>query len=84
MSGRGRLVSFTAIAVAPSTMVAEGYGRDNPYVVGIVELEEGPRVSARILGFDAKAPEKIAVGAALTVQFIESEGGKKVTLAFGP
>ncbi|MDP3065068.1 MAG: OB-fold domain-containing protein [Chloroflexota bacterium] len=83
-SGRRRLVTFTAIADAPSTKEAEGYGRDNPYVVGIVELEEGRRVSARILGFDAKAPEKIAIGAPLTVQFIESEDGKKVTLAFGP
>jgi uncharacterized OB-fold protein len=84
MSGRGKLVSFTAIAVAPSFMVAEGYGRDKPYVVGIVELEEGPRVSARILGFDAKAPEQISIGTPLSVQFIEIEDGKKASLVFGP
>ena len=84
MSGRGALVAFTAIAVAPSTMVAEGYGRDNPYVVGIVEMEEGPRVSARILGFDARAPEKIAIGARLTAHFIDRGEGKCVVLAFGP
>lgn len=59
MSGRGKLVAFTAISVAPSALAAEGYGREKPYLVGIVELEEGPRVSARILGVDARSPQNI-------------------------
>lgn len=82
MGGRGKLIAFTAIAVAPSFMVEEGYGRGNPYLTGIVELEEGPRISARILGFDAREPEKIAVGTPLRVQFIQK--GEETFLGFAP
>ena len=82
MSGQGKLAAFTAIAVVPSFMAKEGYGRDNPYLTGIVELEEGPRISARILGLDAKEPEKIAVGTPLKVQFIQK--GKETFLGFAP
>ena len=65
-------------------MVEQGYGRDKPYVSGIVELEEGVKISARITGFDAKKPETIQVGAPLVVDFITTgEGDKaKTYLAF--
>ena len=36
-------------------MVAEGYDCNNPYVSGIVETEEGAKISARILGVDASS-----------------------------
>ena len=86
MGGRGKLVAFTAIAVAPSFMEEEGYGRDNPYLTGIVELEEGPRISARILGLDPREPDRIAIGTPLRVKFIEKGEGeeKKTVLAFAP
>ncbi|MHA1238518.1 MAG: Zn-ribbon domain-containing OB-fold protein [Candidatus Odinarchaeia archaeon] len=43
LSGKGTLESYTVIHVAPKKFV------DNaPYIVGIIKLEEGPRVSARI------------------------------------
>ena len=35
-------------------MIAEGYGRDNPYLAGVVELDEGVKISAQILGADAR------------------------------
>ena len=84
MSGTGKLAAYTAIAVAPTMMVEEGYGRDNPYCSGIVELTEGPKISARILGVDAKTPESIKVGTPLKVEFLErGEGEQKQTfLAF--
>ena len=86
MSGQGKLVAFTAIAVVPSLMEEEGYGRDNPYLTGIVELEEGPRISARILGLDAKEADKIAVDTPLKVRFIEKGEGesRKTFLGFAP
>ena len=39
--GKGKLAGYTCIAIGPPAMIAEGYGRDNPYCVGVVELEEG-------------------------------------------
>ncbi len=84
MSGTGKLAAYTTIAVAPTMMVEEGYGRDNPYCSGVVELTEGPKISARILGVDAKTPESIKVGTPLKVEFLERCEGeqKKAFLAF--
>ena len=84
--GAGQLAAFTAIAIAPTEMVEAGYGRDNPYVSGIVTLEEGPSISARITGVDAREPEGIRLGTLVTVEFLElGEGdGKRTVLAFRP
>ena len=84
MKGKGKLSAFTCIAVGPPSMVAEGYDRKNPYCSGIVELEEGPSVVARIDGVDTKDPESINIGLPLTVKFLhrgEGEGANTV-LAF--
>jgi uncharacterized protein len=85
-SGQGKLAGFTVISIAPTFMVIQGYGRDNPYVSGIVELEEGVKISARITGVDATKPETIQVGTPLTVDFITvGEGeGAQTYLAFKP
>jgi hypothetical protein len=85
-SGRGRLAAFTVIHVAPTSMIAAGYGREHPYCSGIVELQEGPRVSAQILGLNVGQPESIKIGLPLRVAFVErGEGDKRRTeLAFEP
>lgn len=82
--GEGRLAAFTAIAVAPTLMVEEGYGRNNPYCSGIVELAEGLKISAHILGVDAGRPETIQIGSPAHVEFIEMgpEKNKQSHLAF--
>ena len=59
LSGRATLSTFTCISVAPASLEAKGYGRNNPYCTGIVTLEEGPRISARIAGVDASNPQNI-------------------------
>ncbi len=84
LSGQGRLAAFTSIYVAPSYMMKQGYGRDNPYIAGVVALDEGVKISARILGMDAGSPAKIPIGAPLTVEFIEQGEGDQETysLAF--
>ncbi|MBI4200578.1 MAG: OB-fold domain-containing protein [Chloroflexi bacterium] len=86
LSGRGRLAGFTAISVPPSHMLQEGFGRDNPYLTGVVALEEGPRVAARLVGLEASSPEKVKLGTRLTAVFQEGErdGQKRVVLAFQP
>lgn len=82
MKGNGKLAAFTAVAVGPTFTIEEGYDRNNPYLVGIVQLDEGPKVSSRIQGLDAKKPEAIKVGIPLTVDFLEPEEGKQCFLAF--
>ena len=84
LSGKGVLMAFTVINVAPTFMVEQGFGRDNPYCSGIVKTEEGGQISARILGVDAKCPETIKIGMPVTVDFIEvgEDENKKVYLAF--
>jgi uncharacterized OB-fold protein len=84
--GRGKLSAFTCIAIGPPFMIAEGYDRKYPYCSGVVELDEGVRVVARIEGVDATKPEGIKVGMPLTVRFLHrGEGDKRKTyLAFTP
>jgi uncharacterized OB-fold protein len=71
LSGKGKLAAFTVIGVGPMPMIDSGYNRDNPYCSGIVEVEEGPRISAQILGVDVAHPENIKIGIPLTADFVE-------------
>ncbi|MGC9324540.1 MAG: Zn-ribbon domain-containing OB-fold protein [Desulfomonilia bacterium] len=84
MKGTGRLVAFTCISIGPKAMIEEGYNRQNPYCVGVVELDEGTKVVARIEGVDPKKPEEIRVGMPLRVKFLHKiqEGEKRTILAF--
>ena len=86
MKGKGKLTAFTCIAVGPPFMAAEGYDRKNPYVSGVVELEEGARVDARIEGVDGNKPEAIKIGTPLTVKFLHRGEGENLRtfLAFKP
>ena len=86
LSGKGKLLAFTLIYIAPSAMKAAGYDRKNPYCAGIVQLDEGPKMSAQILGVDITHPEQIKIGTALRAAFVErGEGDAKQTfLAFEP
>jgi uncharacterized OB-fold protein len=83
-SGKGTLAAFTVIMSGPTFMVEQGFDRKNPYISGIVELEEGTRISARITGLDMSKPAEIKIGTPLSVDFVEfGEGEKKKTyLAF--
>ena len=73
MKGEGKLAAFTCISVGPPFMIAEGYNRKNPYCSGVVELEKGVRVDARIEGVDTQKPESIQVGMPLIAKFIHRE-----------
>ena len=86
MSGSGKLSAFTCISIGPSFMIAEGYNRKNPYCSGVVELDEGPRVDARIDGVDPKNPDAIRIGTSLRIMFVHGRRGElPITyLAFEP
>jgi uncharacterized OB-fold protein len=83
-SGKGKLAAFTVIWSGPTFMIEQGFDRKNPYISGIVELDEGARISARITGIDPTKPNEIKIGTPLNVDFVEFGEGeaKKTYLAF--
>ncbi|MEZ4769438.1 MAG: Zn-ribbon domain-containing OB-fold protein [Caldilineales bacterium] len=86
LSGHGKLAAFTTVYIAPTAMIEAGYGRDNPYVTGIVALDEGPSISGQIVGVDVKDARQVAVGMPLQATFVtRGEGDAQRTfLAFEP
>lgn len=84
LSGEGKLVAFTAIHIGVQAMLKAGYDRQKPYCTGVVELEEGPKISAQILGIDPSRPDEIQIGVPLHVTFVERGEGeeKRKALAF--
>ena len=86
ISGRGQLAAFTCISIVPPAMEARGFGQHQPYISGVVELDGGGRVDARIVGLDPQRPEDMLVGMRLKATFLhESAGEEKHTrLAFAP
>ena len=85
-SGHGRLAAFTVIYVPPTEMAEAGFDAKNPYCVGIVTLEEGPRVSAQIVNVDLADPSKIKIGMPVRNTIFERgpDDKRKKVLAFEP
>lgn len=75
VSGEGKVAAFTSIHVGPNSMVAEGYNAKNPYASGIVELDEGPKISAQLMGLDTTNPSVSAIGTPVTAWFIDRGEG---------
>lgn len=86
VNGKGRLAAFTCIAIPPPSMAAQGYDRKHPYCVGIVELDDGGRVDARIEGVDVSNPESIIIGMPMKAKFLHRtvNGKTESCLAFEP
>jgi len=61
-SGGGEIASFTVVRRG----VSEAY--PEPYIVALIDLEEGPRMMSYIVGTD---PESVAIGDAVLVEFEE-------------
>ncbi|MFW9913381.1 MAG: Zn-ribbon domain-containing OB-fold protein [Candidatus Thorarchaeota archaeon] len=78
VSGKGKLVSFTVIHIAP-----EQFQEEVPYLIAIIELEEGTRVTARLQGFDPLKPEEIEVGIPLVLDYEDGLSGNTY-LSFKP
>ena len=86
LNGDGRVLGFTSIAIVPTTMTARGFGRDNPYMTAVVQMEEGPALAGMLQGVDAKDPESTKVGMPVVADYMEEGEGdaKQVTLVFRP
>ncbi len=82
-SGKAKLNTFTCISIVPVAMAAKGYGRDKPYCTGIVTLEEGPRISARITGVDGANPQSIKTGMDVVLD-LEDLDEESPAVAFKP
>jgi uncharacterized OB-fold protein len=63
-SGRGTVYSFT-VARRPT---APGWGEDEPYVIAIIELAEGPHMTANVVGCD---PDIVRVGMPVEVAYAD-------------
>ena len=76
VSGRGRLYSFTVFRRAYAPELADQL----PYVVGVVELDEGPRLITNVVGCE---PDEVRVDMPVEVVFEDLADGV-VLHAFRP
>ena len=74
-SGRGRVVSHTRVHRAPSP----AFKAETPYVVALVDLEEGPRMMLRLHGEAAAAPE---IGAPVEIRFEAPAGPHGIAMPY--
>ncbi len=68
LNGRGKIVSYTQTRVPP-----EGFEDEVPYILAIVEMEEGPRITGQVTGADS---DEIEIGDKVEATFrnINEEG----------
>ena len=75
-SGKGKVYSFTVIRAPP-----EGFESFAPYVVGIIELNEGPMLTSQIVDC---IPEDVSIGMPVEVCFRKiREEGKDGIICYG-
>ncbi len=68
MSGRGTVYSF----IVAHRAFHESFKRDVPYVVAVIELEEGVKLMSNVIGVD---PDEVHVGMPVAVEFDDVDPG---------
>lgn len=63
-SGRGKIETFTVVHQAPY----ESFEDRIPYVIALIELDEGVRIMSNVVGCD---PDEVAIGLPVTVTYEE-------------
>ena len=76
LSGRATLYTYSTVHVNPMPPFADLV----PYVAALVDLEEGPRLTTRLVDV---APGELAIGMALTARF-ETVDDEQGIVLFGP
>ena len=61
INGDGKIFSFTTLSAAPT-----GFSLDTPYVIGIIELDDGPKITAQIVETEGK---ELKIGSKVEVVF---------------
>ncbi len=74
VSGRGKIFAFTVIREVVGRAL-RGFAKDIPYVTAWIDLEEGPRMCANVVGCPI---EKVAIG--MDVEAIFEEAGPGIFL----
>jgi uncharacterized protein len=82
-SGKGKLAAYSIIYIAPTAMIEAGFDRKNPYCAAVVELQEGPRICAQLVGVDVKQPQTITIGQPVTATFLVRGEGEAVKTFLG-
>ena len=72
-TGKGVIRSFTVIFVAP-----EKFKDEVPYVVALIDLDEGGSVMGRLIGVDPNKPEDIKVCTKVKFAALVEEGGEAI------
>jgi len=67
LEGKGKLETYTVIHIPPTE-----FSEMAPYIVGIVRLDEGPRITAMIL----TNPDDVKVGMDVVATYVKYKGGK--------
>ncbi len=76
VSGKGKLYSYT-IAQAPTH---PAFADDVPYVIAIVELEEGPHITTNLVGCQ---PDQVTIGMPVVASF-EDVSAEMTLVKFRP
>jgi 3-hydroxybutyryl-CoA dehydrogenase len=83
LAGKGKVESFTNIHVGTSEYCQKGYDMKHPYAYCIVKLDEGPSISAVLLGIDPSKPETIEIGTSVSASFMPTKSGMALAFEVG-
>ena len=74
-SGNGKIVSYTVIHAAP-----EGFEKQSPYAVALIQLDEGPVISSQVVG----DKELLEIGVPVKMVFRKlTEDGRSGIINYG-
>jgi uncharacterized protein len=76
-SGRGKVYSYTTVYTPPA-----GYEENAPYTVALVELEEGPLVTAQLTDLGEQSIE-IGTPVEMVTRRIKQDGDERGILVYG-
>ena len=84
-SGKATLYAWSRIFIPATKFKKKGFNNKNPYVFGIMQLEEGPRLTARLVLENPKDPQYVVLGKHYVAQFLPAtEADPRPELAFIP
>ena len=86
IEGGGVIETFSNIHFPGLDLQAAGFGREMPGCAAIVRLDEGPAISAQIVGPDKTSTPEVRVGDRVRAEFVRRGQGEaeRVFLVFMP
>lgn len=76
-SGKGKVYSYTVMTDAPA-----GYQEQAPYTVALVQLDEGPMITAQLTDL-GEQPVEIGMPVEMVTRKIRSDGDERGMLVYG-